>query len=85
MLKAIVAANGTNHAGDDWPVQLIRDILDLRDRHGWGNAPPSSRSWKKKTYSNGRGATDYLVGRVLALAKYDVDVPPPGDRAGERL
>ena len=66
-------AEPNDHAGNDWPVQLIQDILDLR-RHGWGR-PTILKELKGETYFNGLGATDYLVGRVLALAKHDDDAP----------
>ena len=59
--------HGSGRHGHDWPVQLIRDILD-RARQGKGR-PTIVDELSAKAYPNGLGATDHVVREVLGVVK----------------
>lgn len=62
-----------DHENPPWPVQLIRDILDRA--HEKKGRPTILEELKDKTYFNHRGATEYVVAKVLRLFKHDDDAP----------
>ena len=66
--------------GHDWPVELIRDILD-RVRQGKGR-PAILRELSATPYPNGLGATDYIV-REYSLWPAGLTVFNGSENAGD--